>query len=75
MNRVDVPFERAGIVLERGCVSVDVLDVHDREQIEEQLRNQNFSEFLVQDREYQNLSYVFGQPLSLPVNDDDDDTA
>ena len=71
MYRVDVPFERAGLIIERGYVSVDVHEAMSLEQIEEQLNQGNFTEFLVQDWEYKDLTYEFGHPLSLPVNDDE----
>ena len=72
MFRVDVPFERASQVIERGYVSVEVKNPHSETEINEQLIEFAFTEFLVQEREYADpLTYTFGRPRSLPDDDID----
>ena len=52
-------------VVEVGEVAVDVLDPTDAEEIAEKLRNIEFQEYVIYDKEYEDRSWSF-QPVIEP---------
>lgn len=64
-DRLRFKFIMTAKVVEVGEIEVDVLDPTDAEEIADKLRNIDFQEYVIYDKEYEDRSWSF-QPVVEP---------